>query len=114
MTRIALPFLAPEGTKASQEDMVLKSKLALGLTILTAVESLQLPVSKTGLADLCSLLCLDKVSQQTILDEHHQITKTFTAVTRYVCYWSTYKLTNWAGFAASIAPCDKTIRDLDL
>ncbi|KAM6344814.1 E3 ubiquitin-protein ligase RNF213 isoform 2-T4 [Alca torda] len=81
MRKIALPFLAPEGAQASQEDMVLKSKVALGLTILAAVEELELQVSEKDLADLCSLLCLDKVSQQTILDEHHQIIQTFTAVT---------------------------------
>ncbi|KGL94781.1 E3 ubiquitin-protein ligase RNF213, partial [Charadrius vociferus] len=81
MSKIALPFLAPEGAKASQEDVVIKSKLALGLTILTVVERLELPRFKSSLADLCSLLCLDKVSQQTILDENHQITKTFAAVT---------------------------------
>lgn len=86
MKKIALPFLAPEDKKASQEDIVIKSKLALGLTILTVVEELKLPACKSNLADLCSLLCLDKVSQQAILDEIHYIKKAFAAVTRYVCY----------------------------
>ncbi|KAM6377190.1 E3 ubiquitin-protein ligase RNF213 [Pluvialis apricaria] len=81
MRKIALPFLASEGAKASQEDLVIKSKLALGLTILTVVEKLELPAFGSSLADLCSLLCLDKVSQQTVLDENHQIIKTFAAVT---------------------------------
>lgn len=111
MRKIALPFLAPEGGGASQEDVVIKSKLALGLTVLTVVELLGLPALKSDLADLCSLLCLDKVSQQASLDELHRIKKAFAAVTRCVCYWSTYKATNWAGFAASVVPCDKAIRD---
>ena len=84
MRKIALPFLAAEGAKASQEDIVIKSKLALGLTILTVVEMLMLPALKSDLAGLCSLLCLDKVSQQTILDEMHHITKAFSTVIRYV------------------------------
>ncbi|KAM9281709.1 E3 ubiquitin-protein ligase RNF213 isoform 3-T4 [Morus bassanus] len=82
MRKIALPFIAPGGAKASQEDIMIKSKLALGLTILTAVETLGLPAFKSNLADLCSLLCLDKVSQQAILDEIHHIKKAFAAVTR--------------------------------
>lgn len=115
MKKIAFPFFAPEDAKASQEDVVVKSKLALGLTILTVVEDLKLPAfEKRDLADLCSLLCLDKMSQQAMLDEMNQIKKAFAAVTRYVCYWSTYKVTSWAGFAAHIAPCDKAIRDLAL
>ncbi|XP_075025423.1 E3 ubiquitin-protein ligase RNF213 isoform X2 [Calonectris borealis] len=81
MSKMALPFLAPEGAKASQEGIVIKSKLALGLTILTAVEWLKLPAFKSNLADLCSLLCLDKVSQQAIQDEIHHIEKAFAPVT---------------------------------
>uniref|UniRef100_A0A8C3KDY2 Uncharacterized protein n=1 Tax=Calidris pygmaea TaxID=425635 RepID=A0A8C3KDY2_9CHAR len=46
----------------SQEDTVIKSKLALGLTILTVVEELQLMASKSTLAEVCNLLCLDKES----------------------------------------------------
>ncbi|PKU34400.1 hypothetical protein llap_15297 [Limosa lapponica baueri] len=38
-------------------------------------------VPKGTLAELCCLLCLDKESQQTILDEHHRITKVFVEVT---------------------------------
>uniref|UniRef100_A0A8C0FVX5 RING-type E3 ubiquitin transferase n=1 Tax=Bubo bubo TaxID=30461 RepID=A0A8C0FVX5_BUBBB len=52
--------------KASQEDAVIKSKLTLGLTILTVVERLELPALKSDLAALCSLLCLDKVSSFTV------------------------------------------------
>ncbi|KFQ98650.1 E3 ubiquitin-protein ligase RNF213, partial [Nipponia nippon] len=81
MRKIALPFLAPEGAKASQEDVVIKSKLALGFTILTVVETLHLPALKSHLADLCSLLCLDKVSQQAIQDEIRHIKEAFAAVT---------------------------------
>ncbi|KAM6119107.1 E3 ubiquitin-protein ligase RNF213 [Phoenicopterus ruber ruber] len=80
MRKIARPFLAPEGAKAPQEDMVIKSKLALGLTILTVVERLELPASQSDLTDLCSLLCLDKVSQQAIQDEICHIKKAFAAV----------------------------------
>uniref|UniRef100_A0A8C0FUW2 RING-type E3 ubiquitin transferase n=1 Tax=Bubo bubo TaxID=30461 RepID=A0A8C0FUW2_BUBBB len=61
--------------KASQEDAVIKSKLTLGLTILTVVERLELPALKSDLAALCSLLCLDKVSQQAILHEIGDIRK---------------------------------------
>ncbi|KFQ63818.1 E3 ubiquitin-protein ligase RNF213, partial [Pelecanus crispus] len=81
MKKIALPFLAPGGAKASQEDIVIKSKLALGLTILAVVDMLGLPAFKSDLVDLCSLLCLDKVSQQAVLDEFHHINKAFLAVT---------------------------------
>ncbi|XP_074703437.1 E3 ubiquitin-protein ligase RNF213 isoform X1 [Strix aluco] len=81
MKKIALPFLAPEDAKASQEDTVIKSKLTLGLTILTVVERLELPAFKSDLTALCSLLCLDKVSQQAILDEIGHIKKAFAAVT---------------------------------
>ncbi|XP_069729030.1 E3 ubiquitin-protein ligase RNF213 [Phaenicophaeus curvirostris] len=74
---IALPFLAPEDGKASQEKIVIKSKLALGLSILTAAESLELPATKSYLSDMCSLLCLDKRPQQEILDEIHHMQKAF-------------------------------------
>lgn len=84
--KIALPFLAPEDAKALQEHLVIKSKVALGLTILIVVDMLKLPALKSHLADLCSLLCLDKVSKQAILDDMHPITTAFDAVTRYVCY----------------------------
>ncbi|KAM6050451.1 E3 ubiquitin-protein ligase RNF213 isoform 2-T2 [Chlamydotis macqueenii] len=81
MRKIALPFLTPEGAKASQKDVVVKSKLALGLTVLTVVEMLQLPALKSDLADLCSLLCLDEVSPEAILDEINHIKKAFAAFT---------------------------------
>ncbi|XP_026716672.1 E3 ubiquitin-protein ligase RNF213 isoform X2 [Athene cunicularia] len=80
MKKITLPFLAPEDAKASQGDTVIKSKLTLGLTILTVVEKLELPAFKSDLAALCSLLCLDKVSQQAIRDEIGHIKKVFAAV----------------------------------
>ncbi|XP_040438107.1 E3 ubiquitin-protein ligase RNF213 isoform X1 [Falco naumanni] len=81
MKKIALPFLAPEGAKASWEDLVIKSKLALGLTILVVVDYFMLPASKSDLVDLCSLLCLDnKVSQQAILDEINDIEKAFAGL----------------------------------
>lgn len=105
MRKISAPFLAPEGTKASQEDTIIKSKLALGLTILTVVHELSLPACKNNLADLCGLLCLDKVSQQTIWDEIRHIKEAFAAFTWYVWYWSAYEVTNGAGFAASAAAC---------
>ncbi|KFW75109.1 E3 ubiquitin-protein ligase RNF213, partial [Phalacrocorax carbo] len=81
MRKIALPFIAPGSAKALQENKVIKSKLGLGLTILTAVEILGLPAFKSDLADLCSLLCLDKVSPQAILDEINYIKKVFAGVT---------------------------------
>ncbi|XP_075296696.1 E3 ubiquitin-protein ligase RNF213 isoform X2 [Opisthocomus hoazin] len=81
MRKIARPFLAPEGAKASQEDIVIKSKLALGLTVLTVVEGFTLPALKDDLVHLCSLLCLDKVSQEAILEEINPIKKAFAAVT---------------------------------
>ncbi|XP_074967750.1 E3 ubiquitin-protein ligase RNF213 [Phalacrocorax aristotelis] len=81
MRKIALPFIAPGSAKALQENKVIKSKLGLGLTILTAVEILGLPAFKSDLADLCSLLCFDKVSPQAIRDEIHCIKKVFAGVT---------------------------------
>lgn len=86
MRKIAAPFLAPEGTKASQENTIMKSKLALGLTILTVFHELNLPPHKNDLAGLCGLLCLDKVSQQTIWDEIHRIKEDFAALAWYVWY----------------------------
>ncbi|XP_065503793.1 E3 ubiquitin-protein ligase RNF213 [Caloenas nicobarica] len=81
MRKITAPFLAREGTKASQESTIIKSKLALGLTILTVFHEINLPACKNDLADLCGLLCLDKVSQQTILDEIRHIKEAFAAFT---------------------------------
>ncbi|KAK4812085.1 hypothetical protein QYF61_026917 [Mycteria americana] len=86
MKKIARPFLAAEGANASQENIVIKSKLALGLTILTVVEKLELPAFKSDLADLCRLLCLDKVSQQAIWDEIRDIKKAFAAVASLKVY----------------------------
>lgn len=77
MRKIALPFLAPE---APPEDRVIKSKLALGLTILMVVEDLSLPAFKDDLANLCSLLCLDQVSQQDVQNEIHHIKQAFAGV----------------------------------
>ncbi|KAM6245288.1 E3 ubiquitin-protein ligase RNF213 [Porphyrio hochstetteri] len=81
MKKISLPFLAPEGANTSQENTVVKSKIALGLTILTVVEELQLQTFENNLPDLCSLLCLDKMSHQAALDEMNEIKKAFAAVT---------------------------------
>uniref|UniRef100_A0A8B9G672 RING-type E3 ubiquitin transferase n=1 Tax=Amazona collaria TaxID=241587 RepID=A0A8B9G672_9PSIT len=77
MTKIALPFLAPKDEKASQADVVIKSKVALGLTILTVVDILELPAFKSHLASLCSLLCLDDAAQAAIQDEIRSIGKAF-------------------------------------
>lgn len=79
MKKISLPFLAPE---APPEDRVIKSKLALGLTVLLVVEQLSLPVPKGDLADLCSLLCLDQVSQQDVQNEIHHIKQAFAGVAK--------------------------------
>ncbi|XP_074900257.1 E3 ubiquitin-protein ligase RNF213 isoform X2 [Buteo buteo] len=84
--KIALPFLAPEDAKALQEHLVIKSKVALGLTIMIVVDMLKLPALKSHLADLCSLLCLDKVSKQAILDDMHPITTAFEAVVSLKVY----------------------------
>ncbi|XP_033923494.1 LOW QUALITY PROTEIN: E3 ubiquitin-protein ligase RNF213 [Melopsittacus undulatus] len=83
MRKIALPFLAPEDAKASQVDIVIKSKVALGLIILTVVEMFGLPASKSDLASLCSLLCLDNAPQQAIQDEIHSIRKAFLSTAGY-------------------------------
>ncbi|XP_061866845.1 E3 ubiquitin-protein ligase RNF213 isoform X2 [Colius striatus] len=80
LKKIALPFFAVRGTQASQEDKVIKSKLTLGFTILTVVESFWLQPLQSDLADLCSLLCLDQVSQPAILDEIRHIKEAFAAV----------------------------------
>ncbi|XP_056361664.1 E3 ubiquitin-protein ligase RNF213 [Oenanthe melanoleuca] len=77
MKKIALPFLAPE---AAPEDRVIQSKLALGLTILAVVEDRSLPALKSDLAELCSLLCLDQVSQQDVQNEIHHIKQAFAGV----------------------------------
>ncbi|XP_067164464.1 E3 ubiquitin-protein ligase RNF213 isoform X2 [Apteryx mantelli] len=82
MKKIALPFLDSEGASALQKDMVIKSKLALGLIILTVVEELDLPTSKDDLASLCSLLCFEKMSQKAVLDEIQHTKKAFTEVAR--------------------------------
>ncbi|KFP92242.1 E3 ubiquitin-protein ligase RNF213, partial [Apaloderma vittatum] len=77
--KIALPFFVPEGAKASQEDAVIKSKLALGFITLAVIGVFNLPASKTDLAGLCSLLCVDKVSQQAVLDELNLVKNAFPA-----------------------------------
>ncbi|XP_068769747.1 E3 ubiquitin-protein ligase RNF213 isoform X2 [Struthio camelus] len=81
MKKIALPFLAPEGANVSQKDMIIKSKLSLGLILLTVVEKLRLPTPKDSLASLCSLLCLEKTSQKAVQDEIQHAKKAFTEVT---------------------------------
>ncbi|XP_068888584.1 E3 ubiquitin-protein ligase RNF213 isoform X3 [Aphelocoma coerulescens] len=77
MKKISLPFLVPE---APPEDRVIKSKLALGLTVLVVVEELSLPAPKGDLVGLCSLLCLDQVSQQDVENEIHHIKQAFAEV----------------------------------
>uniref|UniRef100_A0A8C6ZCZ6 RING-type E3 ubiquitin transferase n=1 Tax=Nothoprocta perdicaria TaxID=30464 RepID=A0A8C6ZCZ6_NOTPE len=67
--KLTLPFLGPEGPSASQKDMAIKSKLALGLVILTVVEEFNLPLTESGLAGLCSLLCLEDRVQKAVQDE---------------------------------------------
>ncbi|XP_068007364.1 E3 ubiquitin-protein ligase RNF213 isoform X3 [Melanerpes formicivorus] len=80
MVEIALPFLAPEDAKAPQEGIVVKNKLALGLTILTVIYENGLLVSKDYLAGLCSLLCLDEKSEQAIQDDLQPIKNAFPAL----------------------------------
>ncbi|XP_064532292.1 E3 ubiquitin-protein ligase RNF213 isoform X2 [Pseudopipra pipra] len=75
MKKIPVPSVAPEASQG-----VINSKLALGLTILMVVEDFLLPASKDDLASLCSLLCLDKVSQQAVQDEIDHIKKAFEGV----------------------------------
>uniref|UniRef100_A0A803XU37 RING-type E3 ubiquitin transferase n=1 Tax=Meleagris gallopavo TaxID=9103 RepID=A0A803XU37_MELGA len=64
--KIARPFLLPEDAEGSQKSVIMKSKLALGLTLLTVVDSFQLPASREDLAGLCGLLCLEKKSQKAL------------------------------------------------
>uniref|UniRef100_A0A669PUC8 RING-type E3 ubiquitin transferase n=2 Tax=Phasianus colchicus TaxID=9054 RepID=A0A669PUC8_PHACC len=72
MRKIARPFLLPEDAEGSQKSVIIKSKLALGLTLLTVVDLFRLPASKEDLAGLCGLLCLEKKSQKAIVDEFFQ------------------------------------------
>ncbi|XP_066836382.1 E3 ubiquitin-protein ligase RNF213 isoform X3 [Anser cygnoides] len=74
---IARPFLFPEGAEAPQKGIAIKSKLALGLTLLKVVELFNLPITKEDLAALCSLLCLEKKSEKAIQDEIHEIKVAF-------------------------------------
>uniref|UniRef100_A0A8C3GM39 RING-type E3 ubiquitin transferase n=1 Tax=Cairina moschata TaxID=8855 RepID=A0A8C3GM39_CAIMO len=74
---IARPYLLPEGAEASQKDIAIKSKLALGLILLGVVELFNLPTTKEDLAALCCLLCLEKKSEKDIQDEIHQIKAAF-------------------------------------
>ncbi|XP_062447391.1 E3 ubiquitin-protein ligase RNF213 isoform X2 [Rhea pennata] len=78
--KIALPFFDPEGARALQKNMVIKSKLALGLIILTVAVEFGLPVSKDYLASLCSLLCLEKMSREAAWDEIQYTKNAFTGV----------------------------------
>ncbi|XP_051491080.1 E3 ubiquitin-protein ligase RNF213 isoform X2 [Apus apus] len=77
---LLLQYMRKIGLLSSQEDLVIKSKLALGLTILTVMNFWNLDPSKSDLAQLCSLLCLDKVPQQALLDDFHQIKKAFATL----------------------------------
>lgn len=88
----------------SQENIIVKSKLALGFTILIVFQMLPLPTSADVLATLCNLLCLDEVPQQAIWDELCHIEKDFVAFGRYVPCGSTLRGTNRAAPAAGIAP----------
>ncbi|KFU85914.1 E3 ubiquitin-protein ligase RNF213, partial [Chaetura pelagica] len=65
---------------SSEEDLVIKSKLALGLTILTVMHYWNLDHSQIDLAELCSLLCLDNMPQQALLDDFNQIKKDFATL----------------------------------
>ncbi|XP_065591389.1 E3 ubiquitin-protein ligase RNF213 [Cyrtonyx montezumae] len=67
--RIARPFLLPGDAEASQKGLAIKSKLALGLTLLTVVNKFQLPASNEDLTGLCCLLCLEKKSREAIAEE---------------------------------------------
>lgn len=84
--KIARPYFLPEGAEASQKDIAIKSKLALGLTLLGVVELFNLPTTKEDLAALCCLLCLEKKSEKAIQDEINQMKAAFKG--RYVCCWS--------------------------
>lgn len=90
--KIARPFLLPEDAEGSQKSVIMKSKLALGLTLLTVVDSFQLPASREDLAGLCGLLCLEKKSQKAVVDEFRQTIEVFegkyVSFVRYVCCWS--------------------------
>ncbi|XP_025892633.1 E3 ubiquitin-protein ligase RNF213 [Nothoprocta perdicaria] len=86
MKKIALPFLGPEGPSASQKDMAIKSKLALGLVILTVVEEFNLPLTESGLAGLCSLLCLEDRVQKAVQDEIRHTQNAFKGVTSLTCH----------------------------
>ncbi|XP_064006836.1 E3 ubiquitin-protein ligase RNF213 [Pogoniulus pusillus] len=80
MVHIALPFFASEDAGAPQEAIVVKSKVALGLIILSVIIEYDIPASKDFLDGLCSLLCLDEKSEQAILGDLHQIKKAFEAL----------------------------------
>ncbi|OXB81060.1 UNVERIFIED_CONTAM: hypothetical protein H355_004990 [Colinus virginianus] len=77
LRRIARPFLLPEDAEASREGLAIKSKLALGLTLLTVVNMFQLPASKEDLTGLCRLLCLEKKSREAIAEEVLQTIRVF-------------------------------------
>lgn len=79
LKKIAQPFLAAE---AAAQDRVIQSKLALGLTILVVVENHSLPALRADLADLCSLLCLEQVSQEAAQNEIQHIKEAFAGVTK--------------------------------
>ncbi|XP_062362182.1 E3 ubiquitin-protein ligase RNF213 [Cinclus cinclus] len=89
MKKISLPFLAPE---AALEDRVIKSKLALGLTIFLVIEDRSLPALKGDLADLCSLLCFDQVSQQDVQNEIHHIKQAFAGLTNVFVFLFSLKV----------------------
>lgn len=109
LKKIAFPFHEPGGAKVSQENIIIESKLARGLTILVVFERFQLPTSANELAALCSLLCLDEEPLQAILAELCHIKKVFVAVDRYVPCGSTLRGTNGAAPAAGIAPVVKQL-----
>lgn len=89
MVDIAFPFFASKDAEVPQKAFVVKSKVALGLTILRVIFEYGIPASKIFLDGLCSLLCLDEKSEQAIQGDLHQIKKAFEALPGYVCYWVT-------------------------
>ncbi|XP_038597897.1 E3 ubiquitin-protein ligase RNF213 [Tachyglossus aculeatus] len=76
------PFLERNATDPLPDTLPVKSKLRMGLIILNLVKQFELLYSKEDMLKLCSLLCLDSMSQDTLQQELSLTREGFSGIPR--------------------------------
>ncbi|XP_073477176.1 E3 ubiquitin-protein ligase RNF213 isoform X2 [Aquarana catesbeiana] len=76
LSRVCEPFL---GQRTLQEDDI-KNKLIAGLICVTVVNMFEINIQKKGLADICSILCLDGMSRENMILELQKAQTTFCKI----------------------------------